>query len=114
MQWVDPMGLAGCPTKTSKSSLYKSTLKQVKTLDFTTKPNKAMFYSGPGNRAKALDFAAAKGKTPIDSTLGGKHLESLGLYSKLPSKQADKIWAAASKKYAEGASGEINLRGVVG
>ncbi len=114
MQWVDPLGLEGCwadTTKSSshKSSLYKSTLKKIDALDFTTKPNKAVFYSGPGNRIKTLEFASAKGKTPIDATPGGQYLDSLDLYNKIQSRQADKIWAAASKKYAEGASGEINL-----
>ena len=78
-------------------------------MDFNTGTNKAMFYSGRGNRGKALAFAEKMNKTPIDFTPGGKYLESLDLYSKLSSTQADAIWIRASQHYASGASGKINL-----
>ena len=81
----------------------------IEALDFTTEANKAVFYSGPGNRARALSFADKSGATPIDLTPGGKYLESLKLYDRLPAAEADAIWAKASQKYAEGASGRINL-----
>jgi RHS repeat-associated protein len=81
----------------------------VAALDFSTGANKAVFYSGPGNRARALTFADNTGTMPIDLTPGGKYLNSLKLYDTLPAAEADAIWSLASKQYAAGASGKINL-----
>jgi hypothetical protein len=81
----------------------------VSALDFSTEANKAVFYSGPGNHARAMAFAERSGATPIDLTPGGRHLNSLNLYDIMPAEQADAIWAQASKAYAEGAQGKINL-----
>ena len=81
----------------------------VAALDFSTGANKAVFYSGPGNRARALAFADRTGAMPIDLTPGGKYLNSLNLYDTLPAAQADAIWSQASRQFAAGAEGKINL-----
>lgn len=78
-------------------------------LDFSTGHSRAVFYSGPGNRAKALSYSSRTGRTPIDFTSGGKHLESLGPYKRLTQSQADAIWAEASRRFAHGARGEVTL-----
>jgi hypothetical protein len=78
-------------------------------LDFATAPNAGVFYSGPGNRALALNFARRTARMPIDFTPGGRALEALDLYSNLPSRRADLVWARASEQYANGVSGTVNL-----
>ena len=90
------------------NGLFESTLRQVDSLDFTVPRNKTTFYSGPGNKEKALAFAQENGAMTIDSTPGGKYLNSLDLYGQFGDK-ADDIWKAASTKFATQAKGKINL-----
>lgn len=105
----DPLGLAACKLTGEQKHLHETALASVGTMDFSTGKNKAVFYSGPGNRDRAMTFAERTGARPIDNTPGGQHLTSLKLYDRLPSEKADEVWAAASKQYASGASGEVNV-----
>jgi hypothetical protein len=81
----------------------------VENADVSTDPDKAMFYSGPGNRARALSYASEHGLQPIDLTPGGQWLESENAYDSLPTDEADALWARLSERYAEQASGEVNI-----
>lgn len=76
-------------------------------LDVSTPRNGAVFYSGPGNRARATDFANQNGKFTLETTVGGRYLDSLNLYDKLPKEQADMIWRRMSERYAQGATGNV-------
>ena len=71
----------------------------------STPKNGAVFYSGPGNRARATDFANQNGKFTLETTVGGKYLDDLNLYDKLPKEQADMVWRRMSERYAQGATG---------
>ncbi len=68
-------------------------------LDVSTPRNGAVFYLGPGNRARA------NGKFTFETTAGGRYLDSLNLYDKLPKEQADMIWRRMSERYAQAATG---------
>jgi len=82
---------------------------QVDKMDFSTNPDKGIFYSGKGSRRLAIKFAEENFKTPIDFTKGGSYLNSLDLYNKFGPDKANAIWISASKNYASGVSGKINL-----
>lgn len=96
----------GCKTRYEKSSGdFDYYMDLANKLDVSTSKNGAVFYSGPGNRAKATDFAIQNGKSTLETTIGGKYLDSLNLYDKLPKEQADMIWRRMSERYAQGATG---------
>ena len=80
-------------------------------LDFSTKENGAVFWSGPGNMEAAQKWASATGKTTLEQTEGGSYLHSLDLFdeasSGLKDSQAADVWNIASKRFADGASGEV-------
>jgi hypothetical protein len=73
-----------------------------------TPRNKSVFYSGPGNRNKAL-ASTKDGFVPIDGTDCGKQLSKENLYDEFHPlhAEADSHWSMASKRYAEGASGDV-------
>jgi hypothetical protein len=80
-------------------------------LDFSTEENGAVFWSGPGNMEAAQQWASASGKTTLEQTTGGQYLHSLDLFdeasSGLTNGQAADVWNVASKRFADGASGEV-------
>lgn len=78
-------------------------------LDFSTKPDSAVFWSDKNMRI-AQKWAADNNKTTLEQTLGGKYLDDLDLFGKgspLNPKQAAEIWDIASKRFAQGASGNV-------
>jgi RHS repeat-associated protein len=87
------------------------------TLDFGTAKDGAVFWSGPRMKdaQKWAESLAHEGKTTLEQTKGGKFLVSLDLFNELghgspvTPQQAAEIWDAASKKFAEGASGEVSV-----
>jgi hypothetical protein len=80
-----------------------------KTLDFSTQPNAAVFWSGGDNMKLAQWWAELSGKTTIEQTAGGKYLDGLKLFDHMPAADAAKIWDIASVRFADGASGAVNV-----
>ncbi|PRQ02443.1 putative deoxyribonuclease RhsC [Enhygromyxa salina] len=82
------------------------------TLDFSTARDGAVFWSGP-RMADAQRWAAANGKTTLEQTAGGRYLDGLNLFdtptSGLSGAEAAQVWDAASRRFAEGASGDVNV-----
>jgi hypothetical protein len=103
---ADTAKLAGKADEAKDFAYY---MKKVDSLDVSTQPNKAVFYSGPGNRELAEAFAEKAGKTTLEMTNGGKWLQNENLYNSLTTNQADMVWGRLSERYAQKASGEINL-----
>jgi RHS repeat-associated protein len=104
--WVDPFGLSGMPPLSVLKDMAQNSL------DFSTVKDGAVFWSGP-NMKTAQEWAAANGKTTLEQTAGGKYLESLDLFNKkvsgLEGHEAAEIWDIASKRFAEGASGDVHV-----
>jgi RHS repeat-associated protein len=99
---TDPLGLYDFPTLLNMAQ---------NNLDFSTANDGAVFWATP-NMKEAQKWAAANGKTTLEQTPGGKFLDSLNLFepgSPVTKAEAAQIWDAASKRFAEGASGEVNV-----
>ncbi|MCD9583286.1 hypothetical protein ACE1MK_13275 [Tenacibaculum maritimum] len=80
-------------------------------LDFSTATDGAVFWSGQ-NMSTAQQWASANGKTTLEQTTGGKYLNNLDLFNPkngLTGNQAAEVWDIASKKFADGASGDVNV-----
>jgi RHS repeat-associated protein len=93
---------------------YEATMRQIQEdLDFSSAPDGAVFWSGTPRGRTARDWAEKQGKTTIEQTAGGRYLDGLTLFdegeSGLSSQQAGELWDAASGRFAEGASGEVNV-----
>ncbi|WP_224240704.1 DUF6531 domain-containing protein [Hyalangium gracile] len=102
--WADPLGLAPLDFATLMDMAQNS-------LDFSTARDGAVFWSGP-NMPHAQAWAAANGKTTLEQTAGGRFLDSLNLFkpgSPVTPAQAAQIWDAASRRFAEGASGQVSV-----
>jgi hypothetical protein len=84
-------------------------MQQASELDVSTAPHSATFWSGPGNRARATAFAASSEKTTLEMTPGGLYLNNEALFKRLPSNMAIQPWRVLSRRFAAGASGEVNL-----
>jgi RHS repeat-associated protein len=92
---------------------YESTMRQIQEeLDFSSAPDGAVFWSGSRMEA-AQDWANTHGKTTLEQTSGGKYLDGLDIFdetgSGLNAEQAAELWDSASQRFAEGASGEVNV-----
>ncbi len=92
---------------------YESTMRQIQeNLDFSSEPDGAVFWSGK-HMDRAHEWAAEHGKTTVEQTRGGTYLRELQLHvpaeSGLSPAQATELWDAASRRFAEGASGEVNV-----
>ncbi len=98
---VDPSGLSGIPSFDVLKDMAQNSL------DFSTAKDGAVFWSGPRMK-DAQKWAAANGKTTLEQTVGGKYLNDLELFDNMPGHQAAEIWDIASKKFADGASGNVN------
>jgi RHS repeat-associated protein len=101
--WVDPLGLSPIPSHSDLVNMATHTL------DFSTARDGAVFWSG-GNMNIAQAWAGSVGKTTLEQTVGGRYLAGLGLFDKgspLTPVQAAEIWDIASKRFAQGASGEV-------
>lgn len=102
----DPLGLSGTPlTFNDLKNLAESGL------DFSTKRDGAVFWATP-NMEVAQAWAAANGKTTLEQTAGGQVLDKMNLFGKgspVTPAQAKEIWDIASRRFAEGASGEVNV-----
>lgn len=89
----------------------KTILDNLHTLDVATKSNAAIFYSGRGAREAAEKNAVASGRTTLESTSGGRHLDELKLFeNSVPDVDGDaamRIWGKVSTRYAEEASGSV-------
>lgn len=60
----------------------------------------------------AQEWARKNGKTTLEQTRGGQYLDSLDLFSPssgMKPSQAAEVWDIASKRFAEGASGNVNV-----
>ncbi|WP_338865646.1 DUF6531 domain-containing protein [Myxococcus stipitatus] len=102
--WIDPLGL---------SSYDFATLLHMaqNTLDFSTARNGAVFWATP-NMPYAQAWAKANGKTTLEQTTGGKFLDDLHLFepgSPVTKAEAAQIWDAASLRFAQEASGTVNV-----
>ncbi len=108
-RWIEKkLGKAGVEISFGESSSdFDYYMDLANKLDVSTPRNGAVFYSGPGNRARATDFANQNGKFTLETTAGGRYLDSLNLYDKLPKEQADMIWRRMSERYAQGATGNV-------
>jgi RHS repeat-associated protein len=104
---VDVFGLAAGPPYD-----FATLLNEAKTsLNFGTAKDGAVFWSG-GRMKDAQRWATANGKTTLEQTAGGRYLDSLKLFdsgSGLTGAQAAEVWDAASKRFAEGASGNVTV-----
>lgn len=100
---VDPAGLA--PSFADLKAMAQNTL------DFSTTKDGAVFWSTP-RMVDAQNWAADHGKTTLEQTKGGQYLDDLDLFnpsSGLTKKQAAEVWDIASKRFADGASGNVNV-----
>ena len=112
---------------------YDYLLDKAKTMDVSTKKNGAIFYAGRVETKNGIVTARQmaekyadqlfeeKGvrKLTLERTPGGKWMDDLKLYEKLPSgkfryeelgltkSQTDNLWSTLSGRYAEGASGAV-------
>lgn len=80
-------------------------------LDFSTPRDGAVFWSGP-RMADAQAWATANGRSTLEQTRGGRVLDGLNLFdpgSGITGAQAAEVWDAASLRFAQGASGEVNV-----
>ncbi|MFY1831921.1 DUF6531 domain-containing protein [Myxococcus fulvus] len=102
--WVDPLGLTG--------HTFASLMHQVQnTLDFATARNGAVFWATP-NMVHAQAWARRNGKTTLEMTTGGRFLDGLQLFepgSPVSRAEAAQLWDAASLRYAQEASGNVNV-----
>jgi hypothetical protein len=85
-----------------------------KDLDFSTKKNGALFWStssdsSVNNMLTAQWYGKVTGKTTLEQTAGGKYLDDLNLFSNMDGAQAAHVWDIASARFANGASGHINV-----
>ena len=83
-------------------------MNEVEKLDVSSKHGEAIFYSGPGNRDKAEVFSSTGGVT-LESTPGGAWLDNQVLFKKLSPDQAIIPWERLSQRYAQEASGPVNV-----
>jgi hypothetical protein len=83
----------------------------VEKLDLGTPRDSAIFYSGDGMSDAATALAKQKGLSTIESPPDGAWLNNLRLGSDdvLGRKLARRVWARASERYAEAASGEAKV-----
>jgi len=123
VEWVDPLGLVAkedCPKDIVPDPLrmpsYEELLAQAKNeLDFSTTKDGAVFWSSNDNTSNmrtAQDWAAKRGKHTLEQTKGGQYLNELNLFgpdSGLTPQQASKIWDTASLRFANQASGDLNV-----
>jgi hypothetical protein len=95
--------------RTMNRSVFSHYKKLTERVDVSTKPNEAVFYSGPGNRETAEAFARSNEKVTLDMTSGGKRFDKMDLFDekRLTRSQADEIWKNLSRRYAQGASGNV-------
>jgi hypothetical protein len=107
--------VVGCSVAAERAygPTFKGLLSDIRAADFSTPKNGAVFWTGfrEGNQARAMQWASQNGKLTIETTPGGRWLESLDLYgpnSRVSIAEADNLWRAASAQYARGASGQIN------
>lgn len=93
--------------------------------DVSTAQNGAVFFSGrtPGglsNASLAESFADQTGKDILNFTPAGRQLSDLNLYPRLAldnngmlvpryAAETSRVWAMASQRYAEAASGRVNV-----
>lgn len=104
---IDPLGLITGPPYVLSELMDAAQ----NSLDFSTAPDGAVFWSGP-RMADAQAWAAANGKTTLEQTPGGRILDGLNLFdpgSGISGAEAAAVWDAASKRFADGASGTINV-----
>lgn len=108
-----------------EEAIKRITFSIIDKFDFRTEPNGAVFWTGYAlkNQTTAIDGAARKtGKKTIEMTQDGKLLDQLQMYEpdspildtekdgtkiKGKSKLGDALFAAASTKFAKGASGDV-------
>jgi RHS repeat-associated protein len=107
--WVDVNGLSGVPDFATLKDMAQHTL------DFSTGKDQAVFWSGNNTRTNmevAQNWAKANGKMTLEQTRGGQILNDMNLFgpgSGLTGQQAAEVWDIASKRFAEGASGNIHV-----
>ncbi|ROH83776.1 LysM peptidoglycan-binding domain-containing protein, partial [Pseudomethylobacillus aquaticus] len=83
-------------------------MSDVERLNISTEHGEAILYSGPGNRLRAEAFSRNGGVT-LESTPGGAWLDNQALFKRLPPEQAILPWERLSQRYAQGASGPVNV-----
>jgi RHS repeat-associated protein len=111
VQWIDPLGLCSEGVKAPPTYDELKDLAQNK-LDFSTKKDGAVFWSSSANSSNikiAQNWASDHGKTTLEQTKGGIYLDNLDLFNPangLTGNQAKEVWDIASRKFAQGATGE--------
>jgi RHS repeat-associated protein len=106
INWIDPLGL--CAKEYSFEELKNLASER---LDFSTTLNCAVFWGTP-NMVVAQDWATLNNRMTLEQTKGGMFLDKLNLFggsSGITAAQAKEIWDIASKRFAELASGEVNV-----
>lgn len=88
-------------------------MRQLRAADFTTPRDGAVAWTGfeQGNKQAAQAWARANGKFTLDMTPGGKWLDGIDFYgpnSPFTELEAEHIWRAASAKFINEASGQLN------
>lgn len=83
-------------------------MSDVERLNVSTGHGEAILYSEPGNRLRAEAFSQNGGVT-LETTPGGAWLENQLLFKRLPPEQAILPWERLSQRYAQGASGPVNV-----
>ena len=129
--WVDPLGLSCSKVSSEEVKQLKSLVQddpdraffkireliRKNQLDFSTEKDGAVFWGtsrhkGTNNMLIAQAWAKQNGKSTLEQTSGGEILQELDLFSSSndfdPAKAAQ-LWNMASTKFAEGASGDVNV-----
>jgi hypothetical protein len=83
-------------------------MSEVERLNVSSGYGEAVMYSGPGNRLRAEAFSRNGGIT-LESTPGGAWLDNQALFKRLPPEQAILPWERLSQRYAQNASGPVNV-----
>ena len=111
MAWVDPLGLAGCPSWDYKINRWRDTdsgrFVSWKTLLETPKDS-AHFWSGLGRGGDkiAAEIATQRGGTTLELTIKSRGIDMPPWDVSNPSSVS--AWENASRGYAEGASGKAS------
>ncbi len=109
---VDPSGLVGEEAgDATQNAYFRDLMQRVEhELDFSSPRDGAVFWTTPNGKT-AEEWARNNNKVTLAQTPGGRELVALHLYKNpnLTPELARQVWNAASKRFAEQATGTVNV-----